>query len=161
MADILLQTKLSIPPLRNVTVMRNRMFSYLDDDLLQGREFTRKLTLVSAPAGYGKTTLVAEWLRAAGLPVAWLSLDEADNDPNRFMAYLIATVQSIHAGFGEAARAMIQAPQGPPMEVALTVMLNEIKVLSPSFILVLDDYHAINQLSIHRAISFILEHLPA
>lgn len=161
MTEILLHTKLEVPPKRSVVVARSHLMEYSNKGLLHGREFLRTLTLVSAPAGYGKTTLVSEWLREIGLQVAWLSLDESDNDPSRFMAYFIAAIQSVRPGFGESIQAMIQSPQRPTAEVILTIMLNEIGSLPDLFILVLDDYHAINNLAIHQQITFLLEHLPS
>jgi len=159
MTEILLHTKLGVPPKRSVAVNRTRLLELANQGLLQGSEFLRKLTLVSAPAGYGKTMMVSEWLQGSGLPVAWLSLDESDNDPNRFMAYMIASIQSIQVVFGGTIQAMIQSPQPPPMEVSLTIMLNEVAALPTILALVLDDYQAITNLAIHRQIAFLLEHL--
>ena len=160
MTEILLHTKLGVPSIRNAAVARSRLLEQVNGGLVQGSEFLRKLTLVSAPAGYGKTTLIAEWLHGLGLPAAWLSLDESDNDPNRFMAYLIAALQSVQPGFGGSIQAMIQTPQSPPAEILLTIMLNELASLPALTVLVLDDYHVINNLAIHKQISFLLEHLP-
>ena len=100
MAEILLHTKFSSPPIRKMIVSRERLVEFAMRGLFQGDEFFRKLTLISAPAGYGKTSMVAEWLRGLGLPVAWLSLDELDNDPSRFLVYFIAALQSIQSDFG-------------------------------------------------------------
>lgn len=161
MTEILLHTKLGVPSLRSVTVVRKRLLQYLNECLFRGDEFSRKLTLVSAPAGYGKTTLVCEWLRGLNQPIAWLSLDESDNDPTRFVAYLIAAIQTVQPNFGKSVQAMVQSPQGPPTEVILTILLNELETLPGLLVLVLDDYHTINNLSIHQQISFLLEHLPA
>ena len=160
MTEILLHTKLGVPPKRSVAVTRSRLMEQANEGLLHKSIFLRKLTLVSAPAGYGKTMMVSEWVQGLGYRVAWLSLDEADNDPNRFMAYFIAAIQSVHPGFGQSIQAMVQTPQPPPMEVYLTIMLNEIAALPSLMTLVLDDYHAIASLVIHRQISFLLEHLP-
>ena len=90
MSSLLLSTKFSIPPLRSGLVPRPRLVERLETGLLQNGAFERKLTLISAPAGYGKTTLALEGIKRIELPVAWLSLDEADNDPRRFITYLIA-----------------------------------------------------------------------
>jgi len=160
MAEILLHTKFSPPPIRSMMVSRVRLAEFANNGLFQQGEFFRKLTLISAPAGYGKTSMVAEWLRGLGLPAAWLSLDELDNDPSRFLAYFIAAFQSIHPDFGKSVQSLLQAPQHPPSEVILTLLLNEFSALSPSSVLVLDDYHSINHLSIHQQVSFLLEHLP-
>ncbi|MFZ0532695.1 MAG: LuxR C-terminal-related transcriptional regulator [Anaerolineales bacterium] len=161
MTEILLHTKLGVPPLRSVAVPRTRLLEYSNETLVQDSEFLRKLTLVSAPAGYGKTTMVSEWLQRLGIPIAWLSLDESDNDPSRFLAYFIAAIQGFQSNFGESLRATFQSPQPPPVDVILTIMLNELAALPSLFILVLDDYHAINNLSIHQQISFLLDHLPS
>jgi ATP/maltotriose-dependent transcriptional regulator MalT len=161
MAEILLHTKFSPPPIRNLVVSRERLAEFANSGLFQQDEFFRKLTLISAPAGYGKTSMAAEWMHGLGLPVAWLSLDEQDNDPSRFLAYFIAAIQSIHGEFGKSIQSLLQAPQRPPFEVILTLLLNEFSTLSPLSILVLDDYHTINHLSIHQQLSFMLEHLPS
>ncbi|HEX9091247.1 MAG TPA: AAA family ATPase, partial [Anaerolineales bacterium] len=142
-------------------VARKHLLDYINAGFLQAGKFSRKLTLVSAPAGYGKTTLVAEWLHRLEQPVGWLSLDEADNDPSRFLAYLIAALQSARPGVGASAQAMMQSPQPPPAEISLTLLVNEIGTLSGSLILVLDDYHAISNISIHQQITFLLDHMPA
>lgn len=160
MTEILLRTKLSVPPLRNILVSRSRLVDMANSNLLLGDEFQRKLTLVSAPAGYGKTTLVAEWIQELGMPLAWLSLDESDNDPARFMAYFIEAIHGVQPGFGASLKGMIQSPQPPPQEVILTVIINELAEIASPIILSLDDYHSISNLSIHREISFLLEHLP-
>jgi LuxR family transcriptional regulator, maltose regulon positive regulatory protein len=164
--EALLQTKLHIPPLRASFVPRPRLIVRLNAGL-EGR-----LTLVSAPAGYGKTTLVTEWLsslvsdpsphgKVKEVQAAWLSLDEGDNDPMRFLAYLIAAVQQIQPGFGESVRAMLRSPQLPPAEMFLTALVNELAAIPMQFILVLDDYHVIHSLPIHQQLSFLLEHQPA
>jgi len=161
MTEILLHTKLGVPTKRSKAVARLRLLEQANEGLSHESEFLRKLTLVSAPAGYGKTTMVSEWLRGLGVPTAWLSLDESDNDPSRFMAYFIAALQSIQPRFVESIQALVQSPQRPPAEVILTILLNELGTLPGLLILVLDDYHAINNLVIHQQISFLLEHLPS
>ncbi len=126
-----------------------------------------RLTLVSAPAGYGKTTLVADWLNSplqagegAGGRVAWLSLDEFDNDPRRFLDYLLVALRQIQADVGKSVKAMLQAPQPPPSEVILTALVNDLSAISQPFILVLDDYHIIHNPPIHEQLNFLLEHQP-
>jgi LuxR family transcriptional regulator, maltose regulon positive regulatory protein len=101
----------------------------------------RKLTLISASAGFGKTTLVSEWIADCARPVAWLSLDERDNDPVRFISYLVSALQTIKEGIGEGLLAALQSPQPPSTESILTTLLNEIAAIPDNFILVLDDYH--------------------
>lgn len=156
MPDNLLATKLYIPPARKNLVPRLRLIQTLNDAWQQDK----KLTLVSASAGYGKTTLVIEWLRGCQSKFAWLSLDKTDNDPARFMAYLIAALQMVDKSLGEGTRAMLQSPQPLPPEVVLTTLVNEIAAVPVPFILVLDDYHAIEALPIHRQLDFLVEHLP-
>jgi LuxR family maltose regulon positive regulatory protein len=119
-----------------------------------------KLTLISAPAGFGKTTLLSEWIAACERPAAWLSLDEGDNDPPCFLAYLVAALQTLAPKIGAGALAMLQSPQPPSTESILTTLLNEITTLSDKFILVLDDYHMIDSEPIDHALTFLLEHLP-
>ena len=152
----LLLTKLHIPLVRASLVSRPRLIKALALGWNQGR----KLTLVSAPAGYGKTTLIADWLRLAAAKTAWLSLDESDNDPTRFLSYLVAALERVSEHLGDDSRAMLQAPQPPPFEAILTALLNEIATLAPPFILVLDDYHTIHTPTIHQQVSFLLEHQP-
>ncbi|WP_240041371.1 LuxR C-terminal-related transcriptional regulator [Paenibacillus ginsengarvi] len=121
----------------------------------------RKLTLISAPAGYGKTTLVSEWLAGCGRRVAWLSLEEGDNECTRFLSCLISSLQTLEAKIGEGARAMLQSPQRPSIESILTALLHEIAAIPTPFILVLDDYHAAKSQPVDEALSFLLDHLPA
>ncbi|MHB1134993.1 MAG: LuxR C-terminal-related transcriptional regulator, partial [Chloroflexota bacterium] len=116
----LLATKLHIPAPRPKVVLRPRLIERLNGGL-QG-----KLTLVSAPAGFGKTTLVSEWVAGCERPVAWLSLDEGDNDPTRFLAYLAAALRTIAADIAEGVLAALQSPQPPSIEAVLTVLLNGI-----------------------------------
>jgi LuxR family maltose regulon positive regulatory protein len=119
-----------------------------------------RLTLLSASAGFGKTTLVSEWIAGCDRPVAWLSLDEGDSDPVRFISYLIAALQTIRAGLGEGLLASLQSHQPPAIESVLTFLLNEITAITDSFILVLDDYHSLDSLPVDQALSFLIEHQP-
>jgi LuxR family maltose regulon positive regulatory protein len=156
----LLQTKLYIPPIRPELVPRSRLIERLNDGL------QRKLTLVSAPAGFGKTTLVSDWLRHLDIPAAWFSLDEADNDPVRFLIYYVAALHTIEvqqtpaSKIGEEVLGMLQSPQPPPTEAILTTLLNQIAALPVRIVLILDDYHLIEAQPIHDALNFLLEHLP-
>ena len=159
MATPLLQTKLYIPPLRPELVPRPRLIERLNAGL------DRKLTLVSAPAGFGKPTLLSEWIHGgdaatAPLRAAWLSLDEDDNDPARFLAYFIAALQMVEENIGEGTPSALQSPQPPPIEAILTPLLNEIATIPNGFTLVLDDYHLIKAKPIHDALTFLLDHLP-
>ncbi|MEA4908840.1 MAG: LuxR C-terminal-related transcriptional regulator [Anaerolineaceae bacterium] len=156
----LLATKLYTPKSHSVLVPRPRLMEKLNAGL------HRKLTLVTAPAGFGKTTLVAEWANCcAGLeqPVqtAWLSLDEEDGGITRFLTYLIAALQKVAANTGGGVLTALQSPQPPSAEMVLTTLINEIASVADPFILVLDDYHLIDSKPVDSALSFLLNHLPS
>src|SRR5712691_10168917 len=150
----ILATKLYNAPLRPNVVIRPRLLERLNEGL------HRKLTLISAPAGFGKTTLVSEWLAGCHRPTAWLSLDEGDNDPTRFLTYLVAALQTIAATLGEGVLGVLQSPQPPPTLSILTALLNEITAIPDNFILVLDDYHVIEAKAIDQALTYLVDHLP-
>jgi LuxR family maltose regulon positive regulatory protein len=157
----LLTTKLYVPHVRPDLVSRPRLVEWLDDGLRAGR----KLTLIAAPAGFGKTTLATEWLYSKDMSVssrsiAWLSLDEGDNDPTRFFTYLIAALRQIDAGVGQATQSLLGSPQMPPTESLATTLVNDIAAISAHFVLVLDDYQLIHNPLIHDALTFILDHQP-
>jgi LuxR family maltose regulon positive regulatory protein len=178
----LLQTKLYIPPPRSELVPRSRLVERLNAGLwrngLTGLGPAHKLTLISAPAGFGKTTLVSEWvanlrLGAVGqatatdgvpspIAIAWLSFDESDNDLTRFLTYLIAALRTIKADVAEGVLSALHAPQPqlPATEAILTVLINEIAALPDRIVLVLDDYHLIGVQPIHDALTFLLRRLP-
>src|SRR5262249_36282301 len=150
-----LATKLHMPRPRTRLVPR----SHLIERLKHGLE--RALTLVSAPAGYGKTTLLAQWLTESDMPVAWLSVEAEDNDPTRYLSYLIAALQTLDAGLGTTALAMLRTPQPPPPETVLAVLVSELTSrCDVDFVLVIDDYHVLTTESVRRGIAFLLEHLP-
>ncbi|HEY6542376.1 MAG TPA: LuxR C-terminal-related transcriptional regulator [Ktedonobacteraceae bacterium] len=150
----ILATKLYIPPLRPNVVLRSRLIERLNEGL------HRKLTLIAAPAGFGKTTLVSEWVAFIERPTAWLSLDAGENDPARFLAYLVAALQTIAPTIGEGVLGVLQSSQPPPTEAILTALLNEITTLPDSFVLVLDDYHLIDAKPVDMALTYLVEHLP-
>ena len=154
MSAPLLLTKLYIPPTRPELVTRSRLIERLNE----GQHC--KLTLISAPAGFGKTTLVSEWAAGCDRKVAWLSLDEGDSDINHFMAYLVSSLQTIRARIGEGVLTTLQSPQPASSETLLTGLLNEITAIPESFVLVLDDYHAVDSSVVDQAIGFLVEHLP-
>jgi LuxR family maltose regulon positive regulatory protein len=158
MAAPVLHSKLYILPAPREWIPRPRLVERLD----AGRE--KKLTLISAPAGFGKTTLLSSWIAQTEIPIAWLSIDEGDNDPVRFLTYLLAAIQAAARAFGasvgEAPAAMLQSPQPPPIETILTVLINEIAALPQAIVLVLDDYHLVRSASVHKQLAFLLEHLP-
>jgi len=150
----ILATKLFIPPPRPNLVLRPRLIERLNESM------HRKLTLISAAAGFGKTTLVSEWVAGCGRPIAWLSLDEGDNDPARFLAYFVAALQTIEPNIGAGMLGALKNPQLPPIELVMTTLLNEITSLPDNFILVLDDYHVIDSNPVDQALTFLLKHLP-
>ena len=154
MATQILATKLYIPPPRPRVVRRPRLIEQMDGGL------HGKLTLIAAPAGFGKTTLVSEWLVAGTRPAAWLSLDEGDGDPARFLTYLIAALQTVAPKLGAGVLSALQSPQPPPIESLLTVLLNDITAAPEGFILVLDDYHLVDSKAVDQALAFLLDHLP-
>ncbi len=154
MPTSILATKLYIPRLRPHVVSRPRLLERLNEGL------HRKLILISAPAGFGKTTLVSEWLAGCKLPAAWLSLDEGENDLTRFLTYLVAALQTIAPTIGEGVLSVLQSPQPPPTEAILTALLNDLTTISDHFVLVLDDYHVLDAKPIDHALTFLLEHLP-
>lgn len=168
MSTPILATKLYIPPHRHQAVLRSRLLERLNEGLASGR----KLTLISASAGFGKTTLLSEWVAAlascasftskerGARAACWLSLDESDSDPTRFLTYFIAALQTIFTALGEGVLAMLQSPQPLPIETLLTNLLNEITARPDPFILVLDDYHLIEAKPIDQALVFLLDHLP-
>ena len=131
----ILATKLYVPPPRTKLVLRPRLIARLNEGL------HRKLTLISAPAGFGKTTLVSEWVAGCGRPTAWLSLDSADSEPTRFLTYCVAAVRTIAPTMGEGVLPLLQVAQPAPIETVLTALLNDIATLPDPFVLVLDDYH--------------------
>ena len=156
----LLETKLYVPRPRRGLVLRPRLSERLD------RGTASKLVLVSAPAGFGKTTLLTEWLaaRPAALAderlAAWLSLDRGDNDPASFWAYVIAALRTVASGVGESALALLDAPQPPPIETVLTTLLNDLGAVAGEIVLVLDDYHVIDARDVQDGMAFLLDHLP-
>ena len=169
----LLSLKLSPPRLPGSLVERSRLLDELD------AAFSHPLTLVSASAGSGKTTLLSAWValslrlqtsrgtkrraerRGAEPACAWLSLDSLDNDPIRFWLWVIAAVRTCLPTFGEAARELLHSPQAPPLSTILVTLLDEMEQVGRDIILLLDDYHVIEDQAIHEAMLFLLDHLPA
>ncbi|MFZ6029595.1 MAG: LuxR C-terminal-related transcriptional regulator [Chloroflexota bacterium] len=176
-----LATKLYLPPLRPEMVTRTRLIARLQEGLLQNQQFSRKVSIISAPAGFGKTTLLSAWIaacradRAAGpakappagrlddinTPAfAWLSLDEGDSEPMRFLTYLVAALQTLVPGTGEEILGALQAPQAPHTETLLTTLLNAIAAFPIRVVLILDDYHALDSPAVDETLNFLVEHLP-
>ncbi len=156
MAYTLLKTKLHMPHLRQPLVSRPQLLVKLN----QGLQTGGTLTLVSAPAGFGKTTLICEWIERCERPFAWLSLDERDRDPTRFLAYLIAALQTLSPEIGMKAFGILELPQQQSPEFILTILLNEIASIPEDFALVLDDYHSIDSQPVDQCLTFLIEHQP-
>jgi len=168
MSSTLLATKLHVPASHPAVVQRDRLLHRLAEGWHRGH----RVLLVSASAGFGKTTLVTDWLEqrerwacgddpAARLPdVAWVSLDENDNDLRRFLAYVMAAVAPVRPGVADELRAPLQSPQLPPVETVVTPLINAVLASPVPLILVLDDYHAIQDAAIHEAVAFLLDYMP-
>ncbi len=152
--QLLLRTKFYVPPIRSTQIARPR----LTDLIKAGLE--RSLILVSAPAGYGKTTLVSNWLKETQVPSAWLSLDGGDNDPSRFLQYLAASLQSIAPGIEDNFLGVLQGIQPAQFDNVINLLVNELASVSTPFVLVLDDFHVIQSEPALKILSYLLEHLP-
>ena len=158
MGNNLLQTKLFIPPIRPNLVPRPQLVEQLNQKLNLGS----KLTLLSAPAGFGKTSLVSNWLNKSDFKIAWLSLDKDDNDQARFIAYLIAALQKADGGIGKSVQPMLGSSPKPAMEMIISTLINDFSTQGSQsqIALVLDDYHLIEDQSIHKMVTFLIEHQP-
>ena len=150
----LLKTKFYVPPIRSNQIARPRLINLINGGL------ERALILVSAPAGYGKTTLVSSWLRETKIPSAWLSLDSSDNDPNRFLQYLLAALLPIAPGIENDLPGMLQGIQPTQFENVINQLANELTSVSNPFVLVLDDFHVIQSEAVLKILSTLLDHLP-
>jgi ATP/maltotriose-dependent transcriptional regulator MalT len=150
----LLSTKFYIPRPRTNRVSRPRLIERLNAGL------DRKLTLIAAPAGFGKTTLLSEWIPLSSRQVAWLSLDENDQDPILFWTYFISALQALRLDLGDSALALLQSPQGLPIPAILTALINDLNDFPDPFVAVLDDYHLIDSQPIHEGLSFLIAHQP-
>jgi LuxR family transcriptional regulator, maltose regulon positive regulatory protein len=150
----LLRTKISVPHIPPDFVHRPRLTERID------RGVIGPLTLLAAPAGFGKTNLLTEWTEQTDLPVAWLTIDSDDNELSRFFRYLIGALQILEPRLGEEALDFIQSTRDSGVEVGLTLLINEIAALSKDLVLVLDDFQVLDDPTILQSISFILKHLP-
>ncbi len=150
----MLLTKLHIPPSGNNIVHRSKLFEQLNSGL------SRKLILVSAPAGFGKTTIISDWINQHKIPTVWFSLDNGDNDPAVFLSYIISGIQSIHKEFGQSALRLLNSPNSPSVESITSLLINEILNINQNFLLVLDDFHLIKSNEVLRLVSYLLEHIP-
>lgn len=159
MESPLLSTKFYAPVPRPGLVSRPRLVEQMEAGVRQNH----RLTLVSAPPGFGKTTLIGEWLGGGRRPVAWLSLDEADNDPVRFIQYLVAALQQVDETVGQATLLALQSPQLPPVQGLIIPLINDITTAGASLalVLVLDDYHLVTSPPVQQVVEFLLEHQPS
>ena len=156
MVEPFLTTKFLLPTTREDIIPRQNLIELLKQSL------SNKLTIVSAPAGFGKTTLIGDWIKQQKISAAWLTLDENDNDPIRFLSYYLKALQTIVPDFGETILEILQAPQTQINEPLLTSLINEIAAtFSVEFVFVLDDYHLVESPRINEIIAFILNHLPS
>ena len=153
----LLTTKLRVPPLPHHAVHRARLVDAIEGGITDD---TRKLVLLSAPAGYGKTTLLGQWVHASRARVAWLSLGEEENDPERFFRSLLAAWEEAQPGVMESPLGMLLGTLGPDRDAVLTAFLNAATAIPAHTVFVLDDSHLITEPAIHEALTFLLDHLP-
>lgn len=154
MGTALLTTRLHIPQVAHHLVSRTALIEKINQQL------HHKIILVSAPAGYGKSTLLGQWAAQTTWPVAWLSLDKNDSDPTLFLTSFVAALQTLHPDLGQRVLSMLAAPQAPDIESLMIGLLNELNALSADFVLVLDDYHLTGAPPIHKAMARLLDHLP-
>lgn len=150
----LIKTKLFIPPPRSNWVQR----THLTDRL--GKITHYKLTLISAPAGFGKTTLLSEWISRSETPITWVSLDEGDNDPASFLKYIINALQAIEPNAGKAALSLMKSPQRPPIASIMISLVEALSNIPSDCALVLDDYHFIDAEEIHKMVVFLIDRMP-
>jgi LuxR family maltose regulon positive regulatory protein len=150
----MLLTKLNIPLVGNNIVHRTELYEKLNAGL------SRKLILISAPAGFGKTTVLSDWIEQNKIPAAWFSLNSGDNDPVEFLSYIISGIQGIHPTFGQIAIKLLNSPNKPSNESIISLLINEILSINQNFLLVLDDFHLIDNIDILKSVNFLLEHIP-
>ena len=154
MTSTILATKLYIPTLRPNHVSRQSVLEHLDENL------NYKLTVVAAPPGYGKTSLLSIWSQERETPTSWLSLDSNDNDPALFLQYLIAALQTINSKTGTASLALLQSPQLSSKTAILSALINDLAKIQDNFILILDDYHWIEKQEVHESLNYLIDHMP-
>jgi LuxR family maltose regulon positive regulatory protein len=154
MPTTILASKLQPPSLQSSIINRARLIAQLDESL------KRKLTLISAPAGFGKTTLLLSWLQTVRMPVAWLSLDLPDHEPYRFLRYLIGALQTLNPDLGQTALLALQGNQPSAPEAIMTALINDLLALQDTFVLVLDDYHLVSSDVLDEALSLLIQNMP-
>jgi LuxR family transcriptional regulator, maltose regulon positive regulatory protein len=152
--NLLLTTKLAIPPIRSDLVLRPRLFNKLEACL------EHPLTLLAAPAGFGKTVLLSTWARQQKQPVGWVSLDSSDNGAMQFWTYVITALDTLYPGLGAVVFSLLQSEQPTSIENVLVALINALGALQQDVVLILDDYHTIEELPIHRAMIYLLDHVP-
>ena len=150
----MLLTKLHVPSTGEDLVHRSGLFERLNEGL------NRKLILISAPAGFGKTTIISDWIKQNEIPTAWFSLDKGDNDPAVFLSYIISGIQNIRKEFGKGALELLKSPQEPNSESITSLLINDILSTNQDFLLVLDDFHLISSSEILIIVNYLLEHIP-
>jgi LuxR family transcriptional regulator, maltose regulon positive regulatory protein len=153
--DALLATKLHIPRPRAGLVARPRLVERLDEGM------ARELVLVCTPAGFGKTTLLADWVRGGQRPVAWLSLDDGDNDPVRFWRHVAAALDTVRPGVAERVVPLLGSLQSASLDAVVATLVNKLAGMAEGVVLVVDDYHLIEAQSVHASLEYLLEHLPS
>jgi LuxR family maltose regulon positive regulatory protein len=156
MPETLLRTKLTVPTLRPSLVLRPQLIERLN----QGLQLGHKLTLISAPAGFGKTTLVSEWVSTLDHSVAWLSLDAGDDDPGRFIVYFVAALQEVDPNLGREIESVLHSGQLPPGEIIGATLVNDMLELESRFLLVLDDFHVIQDAFVLQVLEQLIANLP-
>ncbi|HEU5346994.1 MAG TPA: AAA family ATPase, partial [Ktedonobacterales bacterium] len=155
MDTTLLATKLQIPPQPHHAVQRARLTAALEQGISR-----YKLVLIAAPPGYGKTTFLAQWAHSSRFSIAWLSLSQEDNDLDRFLRYLLAGWQEIQPGISDSHLALLLGSVSPDSQAVLSAFINAANQTTGHLVFVLDDYHLIEEPSIHRALTFLLDHVP-
>ena len=150
----LIQTKLHRPPIPNDLVPRPRLTEWLN------QHCQRPLVLISAPAGYGKSTLISSWLEGLEMPSAWISVDIGDNDLGNFLGYFIAAIQSIYPESLIEMQALLEAPDLPPMHYLSSYLINQLNAIDEDYFLVLDDFHLIQNIAVHNLLDELLRFPP-
>jgi LuxR family transcriptional regulator, maltose regulon positive regulatory protein len=150
----MLLTKLHIPPVGNNVVHRSELFEKLNTGL------SRKLILVSAPAGFGKTMLLSDWINQNKIPTAWISIDNGDNDPVKFLNYIISGIQGVSKEFGQRTLKLLNSPNKPSIESITSLLINDILNINQNFLLVLEDFHLIKSNEVVKLVTYLLEYIP-
>lgn len=156
MLKTIIKTKINLPSSRRRLVVRPHLLASISEGIRQGH----RLTLIAAPAGFGKTTVIREWISAGEIPAAWISLDEGDGDPIRFLSYLVVALQTLISGVGDSVLAALQSSQAVSTSDLLVSLLNELAATEDDFVLVFDDYHTVDSPLVDALLAFLVEHLP-